>query len=221
MNNKTQERNDFDLGGVIAIPQNLENLQLPDPDLLQFYQELDNRTYWLDTTVDQGVLELARWFFKFNREDELNNIPADQRKPIKIFLYTPGGDGQACLSLVDTIKMSKTPIYTINAGIAMSAGAIILLAGHKRFCFKNSIALIHSGSGATQGTYEQTAAQMKDYEHFIAIMKEFILSNSKIDLKLYNKHKTSEWYIYSKEQKELGIVDEILETSEDLEKYLK
>ena len=221
MNNKVQKRNDIDIDDILAIPSEVATLQLPDPELLTYYKLLQERSFWIDTTVDQGVLELVKLIFKYNKEDEVNQIPVEERVPIKIFIYTHGGDGQACLSLVDAIKMSKTPVYTINTGIAMSAGAIILLAGHKRYCFKNSIALIHSGSGTAQGTYEQTAAQMKDYEHFIDIMKNFILENSKIDQKMYNKHKTSEWYIYAQEQKDLGIVDDILTSYDDLNNYLK
>ena len=35
----------------IAIPQNAENLQLPDPSLLQFYKNYENRIIWIDDEI--------------------------------------------------------------------------------------------------------------------------------------------------------------------------
>lgn len=193
----------------IMIPQNLENLQLPSPELLTYYRNLEDRVIWIDYGVDETILEVSKLIMYFNKLDK--NIPVEQRKPIKLLLYSYGGDGQACFSLLDIIALSKTPVWTINMGVAMSAGLLILLAGHKRFCLKNSTALAHSGSGGTSGSYESTEAQMKDYKHFVQTMRDYIIERTKIDSKLMNKKKSQEWYIYAPEQVELGIVDKIID----------
>lgn len=199
----------------IAIPTKIANLKLPEPDLLNYYKLKENRIFWIDFDIDESIDEVCKDILQINMEDI--NIPVEERKPIKLFIYSRGGDGQACFMLLDVIKLSKTPVYTINAGISMSAGALILLAGHKRFCLKNSICLIHSGSGGATGTYEQTASQMKDYEHFVNRMREYIMERSTIDQKTFNKHKSHEWYIYADEQLKFGIVHEIVE---DLDQIL-
>ena len=41
----------------IAIPQNVENLQLPDPSLLQFYKNYSNRILWIDDEITTLTLE--------------------------------------------------------------------------------------------------------------------------------------------------------------------
>ena len=41
----------------ISIPDNKENLMLPSPELLLFYQNLKDRVRWLDTDVDQYWLD--------------------------------------------------------------------------------------------------------------------------------------------------------------------
>lgn len=199
----------------LMIPQNLENLQLPSPELLTYYRNLEDRVIWIDYGVDETILEVSKLIMYFNKLDK--DIPIEQRKPIKLLLYSYGGDGQACFSLLDVIALSKTPVYTINMGVAMSAGLLILLAGHKRFCLKNSTALAHSGSGGASGTFEQTEAQMKDYKRFVDTMRNYIIERTNIDAKTLNKYKSKEWYLYSEDQCKFGIVNEIID---DIDKIL-
>lgn len=193
----------------LAIPENLENLQLPSPELLTYYRNLEDRVIWIDYDVGEPVLEVSKLIMYFNKADK--DIPVEERKPIKLLVYSYGGDGNACFSLLDVIAISKTPVYTYNMGVAMSAGLLILLAGHKRFCLKNSTALAHSGSGGAQGTYEQTEAQMKDYKRFVDTMRDYIIERTKIDTKTLNKYKSKEWYLYSEDQIKYGVVDKIVE----------
>ena len=117
---------------------------------------------------------------------------------------------------MDIIALSKTPVYTVNMGVAMSAGLLILLAGHKRFCLPHSTALAHSGSGGTQGTYEQTEAQMKDYRRFVKAMQDYIMERTDIDTKLLNKNKGREWYLYVEDQIKYKIVDKVIEDIDEL-----
>ena len=198
----------------IAIPQNLETLMLPAPELLNYYRNLEDRVVWIDYGVDETILEVSKLIMYFNKLDK--DIPIEERKPIKLLLYSYGGDGQACFSLLDVIALSKTPVHTINMGVAMSAGLLILLAGHQRFCLKNSTALAHSGSGGTCGSFEQTEAQMKDYKRFVETMRSYILERTNIDTKTFNKYKNKEWYIYSEEQIQYGICHQIVEDIDDI-----
>ncbi len=198
----------------LMIPQNLENLQLPSPELLTYYRNLEDRVIWIDYGVDETILEVSKLIMYFNKEDK--DIPAEQRKPIKLLLYSYGGDGQACFSLLDVIALSKTPVYTINMGVAMSAGLLILLAGHKRFCLKNSTALAHSGSGGASGTFEQTEAQMKDYKRFVDTMRNYIIERTNIDAKTLNKYKSKEWYLYSEDQCKFGIVNKMIDDIDEI-----
>ena len=198
----------------VLIPNNLENLQLPSPELLTYYRNLEDRVIWIDYGVDESILEVSKLIMYFNKEDK--DVPVEQRKPIKLLLYSYGGDGQACFSLLDVITLSKTPIYTFNMGVAMSAGLLILLAGHKRFCLKTSTALAHSGSGGASGTFEQTEAQMKDYKRFVDTMRNYIIERTNIDTKTWNKYKSKEWYLYSEDQIKYHVVDKIIDDIDEI-----
>ena len=81
---------------------------------------------------------------------------------------------------------------------------------------KYSTAMIHSGSGGAQGTYEQMEEQQKNYKKLIDAMRSYIMERTNIDLKLFNKNKTKDWYITDAEQVELGIVDSIVSDLDEI-----
>ena len=87
----------------------------------------------IDALVGDSVDSYIRFF---NKQDDEDNIPIEERKPIKIFIDSPGGDLVATFTMINAIKLSKTPVYTINIGAAYSGGFFIFLAGHKRFAYE-------------------------------------------------------------------------------------
>ena len=193
---------------LVAIPEAIENLQLPDPDLLTYYKDEKDRILWIEGEIGDGLFELSKMILRYNIEDK--NIPVEERKPIKIFINSPGGDLDSTLAFIGLMNISKTPIWTIDACWAYSAAGLILMAGHKRYALPNTECLIHSGSGQLGGSYEQTTEQMKNYKYLVDKMRDFILSRTKIDQKLFKKNSQKDWYIYDDEMLTLGIVDEII-----------
>ncbi len=197
---------------LIAIPESLGNMQLPSPELLGYYRDEKDRILWIEGEVSEdafSLFELSKLILNYNKEDK--DIPVEQRKPIKIFINSPGGELEPTLAFVGLMNISKTPIWTINACWGASAAGLILMAGHRRFALPNTTCLIHSGSGQVGGTYEQTTEQMKNYKYLVDKMRDFVLDKTKIDSKLFKKNNSKDWYIYTDEMLSLGIVDEIVE----------
>lgn len=196
------------------IPESLENLQLPDPSLLNDYLLDNERIIYIDYEIDMSIINVQKRIILFNLEDK--NVPIEKREPIKLLLDCPGGLLSETMSLIATIEMSKTPIWTINMADAYSGGSMILISGHRRFAMPYSKALIHTGSGGMGGTHEQVMAQSKKYEKEVKVMGDFIVNHTKIDSKTYNKKKKDEGYLTDKEQLEYGLVDEIVGNIFDL-----
>ena len=195
-------------GMLVAIPESVENMQLPNPELLTYYKDEKDRVLWIEGEINDGLFEYSKMILRYNIEDK--DIPVDERKPIKIFINSPGGDLDSTLAFIGLMNISKTPIWTIDACWAYSAAGLILMAGHKRYALPNTECLIHSGSGQLGGSYEQTTEQMKNYKYLVDKMRDFILSKTKIDQKLFKKNSQKDWYIYDDEMLNLGIVDEII-----------
>lgn len=95
-------------------------------------------------------------------------------------------------------------------GVAMSAGFLIFLSGHKRYAFKHTQMLVHSGSAAFQGTAEQIEDAQKKYKKQVDAMREYILRKTQIPESLFNKNKNRDWYLTATELQKYDIVDEII-----------
>lgn len=195
-------------------PEDISNLKLPDPSLKCFYEDIDNRVLWLNSDVDESIISLGRYILKWNLEDK--GKPVEERKPIKLMLFCYGGDIDSCNHLIDVMLISKTPVYTYNMGVAMSAGLCIFIAGTKRFCLKRSNALIHSGSGSLSGTAQQVFSSSTAYKKTVDNMFDYIAEQSKIPKSTLKRKSKEEWYINSDEQVKLGIADKIIDDIDEI-----
>ena len=199
---------------AIDIPMGLENMELPDPELLTFYRNLEHRTLWLDSDVDESTVEYGRFILQWNREDK--NVPVEERKPIKIMFFSNGGDLDVNNSLIDIIKMSKTPVYGYNMGKACSAGCFIFMACHKRFAMPHSTFLLHKGSASFEGTFDEVASHMNEYQRSVDELCEYIVNNSKIDKSTLDENIWNEWFLTAEDAVKYGVADEIVKDIEDV-----
>lgn len=220
MNNSTNNpiRNDFDLDGAIqvldiCIPPEAQ-VKLPDAALLAYYNNKQDRVIYIDSEIDECTYEITKQIYEYNRQDK--DIPIENRKPIRVYINSFGGDLYQCFALISAIGASKTPVYTINTGVAMSAGLVILLSGHKRFAMKYSTALIHAGSGAVGGSYEETQTAMENYKKLVDTMKNYILERTNIDAKTLSRKWTKDWYLFGSEQADCGIADKIVDNIDEI-----
>lgn len=195
-------------GIEITIPNQLENLQLPSPELLSYYQDLGERIIWLDDEVNEYTLDIAKKIIDWNRADKKK--PIEKRKPIKIMFFSPGGALDVNNTLIDIITLSETPVWGINMGRCCSAAAYIFLSCHKRFMLPKSYFLYHQGSGAFSGTYGEVCAQMEDYQASIGELMEFMLKHTKYTEEELTEKIVGEWYIYPAEAVAKGICDEVV-----------
>lgn len=198
----------------IAIPENIENLKLPSPEAVNYWKLADKRIFYIQDEISEDTLEIQKAILSINIDDQ--GIEYSKRKPIVLLIHTPGGYLQETMSLATMMIMSKTPIITVNIGMAYSGGALLLLAGHKRYAMKYSKAMIHTGSGGVSGTYEQTEAAQKIYRKQVDEMSQYILERSKIAKKTLTKNRATDWYMDHDEQIKYGLVDEILNNLEDI-----
>ena len=195
---------------TLQIPQPLENMNLPNPELLTYYSDLEKRIIWLEEEVNECTLEFVRKIIEWNREDEMNGLEPKDRKPIKIFFFSPGGDLDVNYALIDTIRLSKTPVYGINIGRCCSAAAYIYLSCHHRYMMNHSYFVFHQGSSQLSGSYNEVVAIMNDYQGQVAE-----LSNLMKERTLYTEEEimdniVTEWYVRKEEALEKGVCHEII-----------
>lgn len=192
----------------IDLPENLEDIKLPSPEMVNYWRLAENRIFYIDYEIDESVLEIQRAIININIADR--GIEVKNRLPIKIYLDTPGGLLYETMSLATIIVMSKTPVITVNIAEAYSGGALLLLAGHNRYTLPYAKAMLHTGSNGVQGTYEQTEQAQKIYKKQVDEMGAYILERSGMDEKIYKKNKSKDWYLDATEQVNVGLVHAIV-----------
>lgn len=174
--------------------------------------DLDDRRLYLNTDVDECLFDtIVYHILRYNREDRENNIPVEERKPILLFINSPGGVVTDGYGLIDAILASKTPVYTINQGMCASMAFLIFLSGDRRFCMEHSQFLMHDG---TSFCIDSTA-KAKDRLEFETnkvekVTKEYIISRTKITDAVYDERYRMEWYFLPDEAKKYGVVTDIV-----------
>lgn len=198
----------------VELPKEIANQSLPDPTLRNFYIDLDERAFWLDNEVTPYLLELTRYIIRWNREDK--KLPIEKRKPIRIFIFSPGGDLDTYRSLADIIRLSKTPVVGINMGVAYSAAAMIFLACHERLMLESASVLFHRGSSQMSGGFNEVYAAMIEYQKQIEELSTIIEQNTTYSLEEIEQNMASDWYIRAEEALERGVCHKIINDIEEI-----
>lgn len=193
-------------------------MQLADPALLRYYQQISRRELLLDTDVDGDVNSLIHWIRYWNQEDRDNAIPVQQRRPITLLLDTPGGETMEGLALYSAMKASKTPIRAIVMGTCASAGMIILSGATPgmRYAFDTSSFLIHDGSCGVYDSSNKSQDTMKYWKMLDEKVRSCIVENSKISPALYKKKERIEWWMMAQEALKYGLIDHIVTDFDDI-----
>lgn len=180
----------------------------------------ENRHLYLNDTVDESIIDsLVYMILRFNREDKGKEIK--DRKPIILYINSPGGNVSDGYGLIDAILTSKTPVYTVNQAMCASMGFLIYIAGQKRYCMPHAEFLMHDGSSFGW----DSTAKLKDRIDFETgqleqMTKRYIISHTKIDEATYDIKYRVEWYFLPKEAKEIGVIDYIVGEDCDIDEII-
>ena len=186
----------------------------PDPDCVSYYVLEKERMFYLDFDIDESLTALHRMILRWNLED--TGKPVEERKPIKLFVMSYGGSIDYCYSLIDWIKASNTPVWTIDIGVAASAGGLIFISGHKRFMTKTARVLIHEGSAEMAGDAQKIMDATDSYKKALKKMKEFIAENTGITMKELMKKRSNDWELDATYCLEHNVCDAVIDSIEDI-----
>lgn len=164
-----------------------------------------NREFYLDNITPT----IANQFDKFVRfwNDIDKDILMTQREPIKLYIDSRGGSLSAALTIIDTIKLSRTPVYTINIGNVFKEAFYIYLAGLKRysyprasFYYEKDLAFFNLGEA--QSNYEDFIKEQQTELH------DMLMEGTKITESDYEKR--SGWWLTPEKAYNLRICNEVL-----------
>ena len=159
--------------------------------------------------LDNITLTIANQFDKFVRfwNDIDEDILMTQREPIKLYIDYCGGSLSAALTIIDTIKLSRTPVYTINIGNVFKEAFYIYLAGLKRYSYPRASFyyekdLSFFNLGEAQSNYEDFIKDQQTELH------DMLMEGTKITESDYEKR--SGWWLTPEKAYNLRICNEVL-----------
>lgn len=173
-------------------------------------EDNEQRRIYINSGIDENIVDTAVYhILRYNRLDK--DTPITSREPIKIYINSPGGSVADGYALIDAIKLSKTPVYTINLANCLSMALLIFISGHKRFCMPHAEFLLHDGSSGCFDSVSKMQDRLKfESEQIDKMTKEYILSNTSITKEQYEMNMRKEWYFLPQEGKSIGVVDSII-----------
>lgn len=172
-------------------------------------ENLQNRILILNDGIEDYILEeYILYILKWNKEDK--HIPVEDRKKIKLYLNSKGGDSFSANMLIDVIMLSKTPIIGIAFDMVASAAYYILLACHERLAFPSSTILQHDGQISIASSAKKAKNIMDYMDEFDDRTKSFVLSRTNMSSEFYDETYDLEFYMGAEKAKELGVIHKII-----------
>lgn len=158
---------------------------------------------------------LVEQIMTFNRVDK--DTPPHKRRPIRLYINSPGGDLVEGTALISAIELSKTPVYTVNIGQWCSMAFLIGIAGAKRFSLPNATFLMHDGTSGAFGSTSKVQDQMEFEKRFEKeVVKTHVLKHSTMKSVDYDALARVELYMLPEDALERGFIDEIVTDIDDI-----
>jgi len=144
----------------------------------------------------------------------------DPEKDIYLYINSPGGSVTAGLAIYDTMNFIKSDVQTIAIGLAASMGSFLLAAGEKgkRFALPNAEVMIHQPLGGAQGQATEIEIAARHILRTRERLNNILVERTGQPLEVIERDTDRDNFMMAEEAKEYGLVDEIMDSSADLNK---
>ena len=143
----------------------------------------------------------------------------DSEKDIWMYINSPGGVVTSGLAIYDTMQYIRPDVCTICMGQACSMGSLLLQAGAKgkRYSLPNSRIMIHQPSGGFQGQATDIEIHTKEILEIKKRLNNIYVKHTGQKLSVIEKSMERDNFMTSKDAKEFGLIDKIIEKRIEIE----
>ena len=182
-----------------------------DDDIAHLIKSYNNHIYFYAPVNDKTALALNMTINEVTNKVMKNCVDFEMCPNIYLHINSGGGEVNAALSTVDTIRNNKIPIVSVIEGSAASAATLISMVCHERHIHKHAMMLIHQISGGFWGKMEEFKDEMKNMKQTMKIIMKIYKKYGKIpDEKLSELLKKDIWW-KSKKCLKMGLVDKVID----------
>lgn len=169
----------------------------------------DNTLIMNDEFTGQSVTELMEKASKMN-----SSLPSGY--PINVFIYSPGGEIQAGLELIEFLNSLNRPVNTVTLFAASMGFQLVQHMEGKRYIVKYGVLMSHKARGGFSGEFGGGISQLDSryglWLRRIQMMDEQTVkrTNGKQTLKSYTDAYSQELWLNGEEAVKQGYADEVV-----------
>ncbi|HUY62255.1 MAG TPA: ATP-dependent Clp protease proteolytic subunit [Candidatus Paceibacterota bacterium] len=198
MNTRTQPRSS------LLIPMVIEKSQFGERAYDIYSRLLKERIIFLGGVIDDDAANLIIAQLLFLEAE-------DPKKPISLYVNSPGGIVTAGLAIIDAMNHVKSPVTTVCVGMAASMASVILSSGEKgkRFALPNAEVMIHQPHGGAEGQATDIEITAKQILKLRERLNKILARNTGQPLERVEKDVERDFFMTAEEAKKYGIVDQV------------
>ncbi len=136
----------------------------------------------------------------------------DAKKPITLYINSPGGSIVDGMAIYDVIKKSPCPVHAVVAGMAASMGAIILSGctkGHRATLAHGEV-LLHQPLGGARGQATDIEISAKRILKMKEMLLNILAENTGQKVEKVHEDCDRDYWLDAEEAKAYGIIDKII-----------
>lgn len=172
---------------------------------------LKERIIFLGTGIRDEIANLiVAQLLYLNREDS--------KRPIHMYINSPGGVVYAGLAIYDAMQMIQAPVSTVAVGVTASMATALLCAGAKgqRFALPHATIHMHPTGGGAQGYTEDVRIAYREQERIQTQLFHLIGKHTGHSWKEIEEHFQRDRFMNATEAQDYGLVDEVLGDAGDI-----
>lgn len=136
----------------------------------------------------------------------------DAKKPVSMYINSPGGSVTAGLAIYDTMQFISCPVHTYCIGQAASMGAVLLTAGEKghRFALPNARIMIHQPWGGAEGKASDIEITCQEILRLKQKLNEILAAHSGQPMEQVVRDTDRDHFMGADEARAWGLIDQVL-----------
>lgn len=136
----------------------------------------------------------------------------DAKKPVSMYINSPGGSVTAGLAIYDTMQFISCPVHTYCIGQAASMGAVLLTAGEKghRFALPNARIMIHQPWGGAEGKASDIEITCQEILRLKQKLNEILSAHSGQPMEQVVRDTDRDHFMSAEEARAWGLIDQVL-----------
>uniref|UniRef100_A0A1B6LN84 ATP-dependent Clp protease proteolytic subunit n=2 Tax=Graphocephala atropunctata TaxID=36148 RepID=A0A1B6LN84_9HEMI len=137
----------------------------------------------------------------------------NSKKPVHMYINSPGGSVTAGLGIYDTMQYILPPIATWCVGQACSMASLLLAAGAPgmRHSLPNARIMIHQPSGGVQGQATDIQIQAEEIIKLKKQINNLYVKHTGLSIEKIEANMERDKFMSPADAKDFGIIDEILD----------